>query len=129
MSYQIMKNDYENGRVHFRSVSGNVLYSVSKLPSNCGVAVVYSPIWNIAPGKKEELYKSFFDHLKNAKDIRALSRCKMIMSDEVNGPIDMFCKFFEEEWYEGLRTYNKKSGNHIVVFECDRNPTSVSDGD
>ena len=74
------------------------------------------------------MFAQFFYHLNSADDICALARCKMIMSDYIGGRIDRFCKSLGDEWYMGTITYNKKSGNDIVVYECDRNPDSVTMG-
>ena len=107
----------------FRSKFGTVDYDYEKLRGCCGAAVVFSVDFRFKRGQKEDLFKAFNKHILTYKANFNLARPKVIMSDKVGGDIYDFCTF--NNWLEGTRTYNIKSGNHVILFEMDRDPASV----
>ncbi len=105
----------------FTSSNGNVIFNVDKMVGCCGVAIVYSVRFHEVYNKAA-FYEEFHTFLSTQTGIYDLDRCKVLMSDSVrtgNGPsIYDFCT--TKEWMVGEPTFNRKSGNQVVVFELSR---------
>ncbi len=100
---------------------GTVLFNVGKMAGCCGVAIVYSVRFHDVYNKAA-LYEEFHTFLSTQTDIYDLDRCKVLMSDSVRTSTDPsiydFCT--TKEWMVGEPTFNRKSGNQVVVFELSR---------
>lgn len=109
-------------RQTFETTNGSVAFNVDKMHGCCGAAVVYSVMWRRIVDR-DAFYKEFHHHLKNATQPFDLDRCKVIMSDAVRKThmpsIYNFC-LSSDEWAYGDPSFNKKSGNEVIVFELNR---------
>jgi len=107
--------------MEFETPDGYVRFDVTKLPGCCGVAVVHDVSFRQV-NNKERFYRALNNHLKTTTDPFDLDRCKLVMTDRTRESMQPsiydFCT--DQEWMEGEHTFNRKSGQDVVIFELSR---------
>ncbi len=111
-------------RLSFSSPNGEVHFSLQKMPGCCGVAIIFAVLFSPKSRKRKALFEDFHKHVTTCMTPFDFQRCKLLMSDYVEGDVDKFCK--HNGWLGGEPTFNRKSGNRIIVYEYDRENQFVS---
>jgi len=111
---------------------GKFTFYVDNLHSCCGVAVVHGcRFYKDRLADRIDFYNAIHKELVNREEPYDLARCKLLMSDAVRSETSRkrYCSIYDfcmsMGWTYGPATFNRKSGNKMVLFEFDKNPNSV----
>lgn len=121
-----VENTIKIHNLRFESANGNgkVIFQLQKMLGFCGAAIIGNVYFLPTKNNKINLFEEFDKHIKTCTTPFDFKRCKLLMSDKVDGMVDQFC--IHNEWIAGTIKYNRKTKRKVRIFECDREDKYVS---